>query len=79
MMQHSLLYYHDCIVIETLILKMFGIVNLLVSCEYYNYCHLKHHFCENVESGATKNSRDSRGSTIEEEEMKKILEIWKKI
>ncbi len=43
------------------------------------YCHFEHQFCENVEYGDTKNSRDSRESIIKEEETKKILEIWKKI
>ncbi len=36
---------------------------LLVSCEYYDYCHFEHQFFENVKFGATKNCRDSRGST----------------
>ncbi len=31
---------------------------LLVSSEYNDYCYFKHHFHENVEFGATKNSRD---------------------
>ncbi len=52
---------------------------LAVSCEYYDYCHFEHNFCEIVKFGTTKNSRDLRKSIIEEEETKKILVTWKKI
>ncbi len=52
---------------------------LLVSCEYYNYCHSEHHFRENVELIATKNSKDSKWIVIEEEQTKEILKTWKKI
>ncbi len=52
---------------------------LLLSCEYYNYYHFEHLFRENVEFGATKNSRDSRGHIIQEYEIKKILETCKKV
>ncbi len=70
----SWLYYHWNVDLENI-----QYCKLLVSCKYYDYCHFEHHFRENAKFGATTNSKNSKGSIIEEEEMKKILKTYEKI
>ncbi len=48
---------------------------LPVSCEYYDYYHFEHHFCENVKFGTTKYGRDSREEALSKK--RKRRKSWK--